>query len=284
MPPTPSVSDSSGSARVLSPRDDLEAAPLSPREAAWLAALMARHTASLRFAEVRRGLTALSTVYVQSRARLAAGAALDGAGKRHAFALYYGSLHFLAVRGLLRQLPELLAPPAPRQIWDLGCGTGVAGAAWSQAAGSVPLRGLDLQAWALAEARWNWQQLGLRGRAQRGQVLAATPAAQDAVVLAYVVNELLEDKRAALLAQLLAAGCRCLVLEPISRRVAPWWDTWVAASRAAGGGAGEARLDLPLPPPILQLGRAAGLRPGLLKVRWLTLPAAPPAALRRTSR
>ena len=50
--------------------------------------LEARHLSELTFAEVRRGLQALSSLYVERRERLADGAALDGAGKRAAFALY----------------------------------------------------------------------------------------------------------------------------------------------------------------------------------------------------
>ena len=53
--------------------------------------------ADLRFPEVRRAVQALSTLYVQKRARggleRRAG---DGAGKRAAFASYYAPLHFMA--------------------------------------------------------------------------------------------------------------------------------------------------------------------------------------------
>ena len=68
----------------------------------WLAALEARHLRDLTFAEVRRALQALSATYVQQRGRLPGGAALEGAGKRAAFALFYGPLHFLAVREVVR--------------------------------------------------------------------------------------------------------------------------------------------------------------------------------------
>ncbi|HEX2341333.1 MAG TPA: hypothetical protein VHI98_12715, partial [Vicinamibacterales bacterium] len=61
----------------------------------WMRALEARHLIDLQFAEVARALRALSSAYVQRRAALATGAALDGAGKRAAFALFYGPLHFL---------------------------------------------------------------------------------------------------------------------------------------------------------------------------------------------
>ena len=90
-------------------------------------ALEARHLSELTFKEVRHALQALSSLYVERRERMADGAALDGAGKRAAFALYYGPMHFLLVREIVRAL----ALRAPRRILDLGCGTGTAGAAWA---------------------------------------------------------------------------------------------------------------------------------------------------------
>src|SRR5262245_66504985 len=100
----------------------------------WYAALEERHLASLTFPEVRRALQSLSTLYVGKREKIAAGTALDGAGKRAAFALFYGPLHFMTVRAVALAL----GPAAPKRIVDLGCGTGVAGAAWASAAGNGP--------------------------------------------------------------------------------------------------------------------------------------------------
>ena len=96
---------------------------------AWFAALERRHLETLEFREVRKALQALSSLYVERRGRLAEGAALDSAGKRAAFALFYGPLHFLLVRSIVRELKTAALPP--RAILDLGCGTGVAGAAWA---------------------------------------------------------------------------------------------------------------------------------------------------------
>ena len=64
----------------------------------WMTALEARHLAELTFPEVSRALRALSSAYVERRARLGQGAALSGAGKRAAFALFYGPLHYLILR------------------------------------------------------------------------------------------------------------------------------------------------------------------------------------------
>src|SRR5258708_12196032 len=88
----------------------------------WLAALEARHLASLTRPELTRALRALSSCYVERRERLTSGAALEGAGKRAAFALFYGPLHFLTVTALVRALlPHQLRihplpplPPRPR--------------------------------------------------------------------------------------------------------------------------------------------------------------------------
>ena len=69
---------------------------------AWVEALQRRHRQTLTFAEVRKGLQALSSLYVERRQKIAGGAALEGAGKRAAFALYYGPAHFLLVRAIVR--------------------------------------------------------------------------------------------------------------------------------------------------------------------------------------
>jgi hypothetical protein len=99
----------------------------------WLAALADRHLADLRVSEVTRALRALSSSYVERRHGLERGAALQGTGKRAAFALFYGPLHFLTVQALAGALPALTR--APSRILDLGCGTGAAGAALALASG-----------------------------------------------------------------------------------------------------------------------------------------------------
>lgn len=81
---------------------------------AFFAALEARQRGELSFQEIRRALQALSSLYVERRERIAGGHALDGAGKRAAFALYYGPLHFLLVREIARALgvaPRLFPVP-----------------------------------------------------------------------------------------------------------------------------------------------------------------------------
>src|SRR6266581_8605779 len=136
---------------------------------AWFEALESRHLSRLTFAEVRRGLQALSVLYVDRGDRLEEGAALEGAGKRAAFALFYASLHFLLVRRVVRALGA--AEAGPRRILDLGCGTGAAGAAWAVEAGSgCRVSGVERSGWAVEEARWNYNALGVRGRALRADI------------------------------------------------------------------------------------------------------------------
>lgn len=95
--------------------------------AGWLAALEARHLSDLRVPEVTKALRALSSTYVERR-RKAVPRAMESAGKRAAFALFYAPLHFLATSLVVRALEADV--PAPRAILDIGCGTGAAGAAW----------------------------------------------------------------------------------------------------------------------------------------------------------
>src|SRR5665213_1682977 len=99
----------------------------------WMAAIEARHLADLRFPEVSRALRALSSTYVERRGRIGDGAALSGAGKRAAFALFYGPLHYLLVRAIVDELPGAAA--VRPTLVDLGCGTGAASVAWAGMSG-----------------------------------------------------------------------------------------------------------------------------------------------------
>src|SRR5215813_8060423 len=127
--------------------------------AEWMSFLEARHLADLTFPEVSRALRALSSAYVERRAKLPEGAALGGAGKRAAFALFYGPLHFLLVRHIVDSLPELTAVKG--DIVDVGCGTGAAGAAWATACAQVAaVLGVDRHPWAVEEARETYRLFG----------------------------------------------------------------------------------------------------------------------------
>jgi SAM-dependent methyltransferase len=241
---------------------------------AWLAALDARHLADLTSSEAARAVRALSSCYVERRGRLASGGALDSAGKRAAFALFYAPVHFLTVREIIMALPAEVR--AVRKVLDLGCGTGAAGAAWAIASHATRISGIDRHPWAVAEAQWTYRQLALPGRASVGNV-ARTRLRGEAglgVLLAYTVNELPDEARSAVLEELLRAarqGTRILIVEPIARRMARWWDEWERQFSAAGGRGDEWRFDIGLPARQHALARAAGLDPRELTARSLWL-------------
>jgi hypothetical protein len=238
----------------------------------WLASLEARHLSEFRVAEVTRALRALSSAYVQRRQKLAAGAALGSAGKRAAFALFYGPLHFLTVAHIVRALE--VGAPAPSHIIDFGCGTGVGGAAWALCAGGTPqILGIDRHPWAVEESRRTYRELGLRGHARIGDLKRLPPiASSGAAIAAYTLNELSDERRRTVEMHLLEAatgGSRVLIVEPISRAVTPWWDQAAARIKAVGGREDDWRFPVDLPPLLELLDKAAGLHHQELTARSL---------------
>jgi hypothetical protein len=228
----------------------------------WLQALEARHLADLTFSEVSRALRALSSAYVERRARLSAGAALSGAGKRAAFALFYGPLHYLLVQHIVAALGA--ARDRTSTLVDLGCGTGAAGAACAGSFSAPPnLIGIDRHPWALAEARWTYALFGLTARTRQGDIGAvAWPRAPATFVAAFTLNELADAERDAVMQRLLARsrhGDSVLVVEPLAGFVAPWWNRWRDVFQKAGGRGGEWRFRMQLPAIVTKLDRAAGL-------------------------
>lgn len=247
----------------------------------WMAALEERHLADLRVPEVTRALRALSSAYVERRRHKATPGegrqvhgALDSAGKRAAFALFYAPLHFIAVSAVVQAHGG--QPLPSKTIVDLGCGTGAAGAAWALASQPSPsVLGIDRHPWAVEEANWTYRQLGVDGRARQGDVTRPLSSRRnDSIVAAYVLNELPEDARKRLEDRLLdaaAQGGRVLVIEPIARAIAPWWDDFAARVVRAGGRADEWRLPIDLPPLLEKFDRAAGLNHRELTFRSLFL-------------
>ena len=229
----------------------------------WLAALEQRHLANLTRSELTRALRALSSCYVERRGKLAAGAALEGAGKRAAFALFYGPLHFLTVADIVRALGAHDA--SIESIADLGCGTGAGGAAWALACSTSPtIVGIDRSPWAAQEANWTYATLGLRGRATVGDIVnSAIPQfPNSAMLLAYAVNELEDAQRARLLERLVERAAKAtplLIVEAIAKRDKGWWPIWTDRLSHAGARADEWRFSAALPPLLRDIARGAGL-------------------------
>jgi hypothetical protein len=265
-----------------------------------MAALEKRHLADLTFSEVSRALRALSSTYVERRAKLKEGGALAGAGKRAAFALFYGPLHFLLVREIVSALGEPFT--TVDSLLDLGCGTGASGAGWAMACARTPrLTAVDRHPWAIDEARRTCADLGLRAtlrvddlnhvtfdlrRPNKGRAdprrAESTPGARPThdtrrcgVLLAFAVNEIADAaQRDALLTRLIdaaSAGAHVVVVEPLAGFVAPWWNQWRDAFEHIGGHANEWRFRMALPPIVEKLDRAAGLNHRELKARTLTI-------------
>ena len=234
-----------------------------------MTSLEERHFADLRFSEVTRALRALSSTYVERReSALADHKALDGAGKRAAFALYYGPIHFLLIQHIVREIGATFAPGV---VVDLGCGTGVAGAAIATSA-TPPLRvlGIDTHPWTLDEAKFTYRAFGLQSDVRRSHAAKTRfPADTSVVVAAFVVNELKDPDRAVLLEQIKQSKKRVLIVEPISQRISPWWDQWAEEFAKIGGRADIWKARIEAPPTVKRLAKAAGLRPDMLTARSL---------------
>lgn len=227
----------------------------------------------LRFQDVRRAVQALSSLYVERRERLGGGAALDGAGKRAAFAMYFSPLRFLLIREIVRELG--VAPESLPAALDLGCGSGVAGAAWAlEATGAVKIRGIDAHSWAVAEAQWTYRFFNIDGSARLGHVEGARIPPKTVVLAAFIINELSDEARRRTLVALLDAAGRggaALVVEPIARRLTPWWDEWARLWLEAGGREDTWRFPVTLPEPLARMDKAAGLNHRELTGRSLWL-------------
>jgi SAM-dependent methyltransferase len=240
----------------------------------YFAALEQRHLANLTRSELTRALRALSSCYVERRDKLASGAALETAGKRAAFALYYGPLHFLTVAEIVKSLrADALAMT---KIVDLGCGTGAAGAAWALACERGPsIEGIDRSVWAVQEANWTYKQFGIHGHGMRADALRIRmPKPPAALLLSYMLNELEPDRRARLLDRVADAAqnrAAILIVEPIARRGRDWWMEWTDRLAPAGARTDEWRFPAALPALTRSIATAAGLNAAELTARTISL-------------
>lgn len=237
----------------------------------WIDATFNRWLAELTHQEIARALKALTRDYVQRRARLR-GQALAGRGKRAAFSLYYGVRHFVVVREALVALG--VSRDGPSQIVDMGCGTGVAGAAWGLHAGGEPaIAGVDLDPDCLREAALTLKALNLQGSAIRCHVSKYRwPKPPIGVVAAFTADELDLPDRERLwrrLAKQAHGGSRVLIVEPLATRITPWWRDWAERVAAMDGRADEWHFDVDLPERVHLLGKSAGLRPERVGARTL---------------
>ncbi len=195
-------------------------------------------------------------------------------GKRAAYALYYGPLHFLTLRALLNAVPELST--YMRHVADWGCGTGAAGAAWATAVTpAARVSAIDVHPWALGEAAATYKTFHLDADVHRGDVVRArVPQSADALIAGWVLNEVNDETRTSLLPKFLdlaARGTRVLIVEPIATRVSPWWPEWASVFESAGGRADEWRFRVELPDLLRRLDRASGMRHDELTARSLAL-------------
>jgi hypothetical protein len=244
---------------------------------AFLAALEQRHLANLTRPEFTKAVRALSVRYVERRGQLPTRSPLDSAGKRAAFGLFYAPLHMLTADAAVA---AVAADSRPTHIIDLGCGTGVCSAAWAL---RVPdphptIDGFDLHPWALEEARWNWRTLGLRGRAVKLDAVSALERVVagrggltgTGIIAGWAVNELDTTARARLLVSVSAAitrGASFLMLEPLARGVAPWWDDWTRALAPHGVVEGDYKFDVDLPARLAEFSDGAGFNNRTLSAR-----------------
>jgi hypothetical protein len=188
--------------------------------------------------------------------------------------LFYGPLHFLLIREIGRRLRAtggartLLDEDAT--VVDLGCGTGVAGAAWVTASGCrARVVGIDRHPWALQEAARTYRDFGISASVRKSDLATSELPRQSAAFLAaFTLNELPDGVRDQLMTTLLGrttlvdrakARASLLVVEPLAGFVAPWWDRWRMTFEGAGGRADEWRIQVELPPILRKLDRAAGL-------------------------
>jgi hypothetical protein len=199
---------------------------------------------------------------VERRSTLAKGGALEGRGKRSAFALFYGPLHFLLLDSIVSTLP---GARDARHLVDLGCGAGASGAAWAAACAAPPnVFAIDRSAWALGEAAVTYRHFGVASRTRQDDVTRVTlPRDPIAILAAFTLNEMADGPRDVFLDKLLVRasqpGHQLLIVEPLAGFVARWWNRWRDRVEAIGGRADEWRVRTELPPIVAKLDRAAGL-------------------------
>src|SRR6185503_913147 len=110
--------------------------------------------------------------------------------------------------------------------------------AWSLEFERPPaLVGVDRNAWALEECRGTYRALRLEGATRNADVRKFAIPPKHGVIAAFTINELDDESRDRFLAHFLqtpTAGSPVLIVEPIARRLARWWDDWAARFKSSG--------------------------------------------------
>ena len=274
---SPSLPGADPGARSAASRAYLEGAVRADFDR-WLDEGVARVSPPLSFREVRKGVQALSSLYVERReGRDLSARAVEGEGKRAALSTYYAPLHFLCAWHLFGDPEGAGASLAePETLFDLGCGTGAAGAAVARRLPRAPrVIGIDRSGYALREARRTYAAFGVAGSTRRGRLPRALPKARegDLWLFGYALNEFSDSDREDTLRALcegLATGVRAIILEPLAGAATRWWPAWRRELEPLGVRFGTVKRSLARPEWIARLDRAAALDHRVLgaRVAW----------------
>jgi hypothetical protein len=123
--------------------------------------------------------------------------------------------------------------------------------------------------------------LALTGKATRGDMVTHLESLHSSrrdvtklgLVCGWSLNELIPDKRQRaidLLFEVAARGATAVVIEPIARRLVPWWDDFAHRAQSAGAVSQEWRFELAFPPALAELDEAAGFDREALTARSVT--------------
>ena len=104
------------------------------------------------------------------------------------------------------------------------------------------------------------------------ELLKSPPAGEAAFLLDLISQRVPAgvDEAAYVKAGFLAAiarGASFLMLEPLARGVAPWWDEWVEALGPHGVVAGDYKFDVDLPARLAEFSESAGFNNRVLSAR-----------------
>lgn len=243
----------------------------------WVDAAHKKWARDLTFQELRRGVQAVSNLYVHKRGKgeLSRKAA-DGRGKKAAFAVYFGGLHLVLVQAWTASQRAVEGV----EVEDLGCGPGVVGAAVARWVGAPRVASSDIRGDHLQVAAWTARRLGLRSRTRKAGLpgaISSTCRRPTLWCFGWVLNELSDSQRAATTSALKARierGDGAVLFAPLSTRASPWWSKEVRQLRAVSPALleEEFRCRPKLPDLLKDLDRATRLNHQELGARVLYVP------------